>query len=389
MSSPLTLDSLPVEVIQRIAGYSTAESVLNLLKVNRKLYSTCDDDLVFKAVIRNGNGDPAATPWNIDSLSHIKTGWARLAIADARARCWANVKPDHEYYSQLSRENILKWVAQLIALRHPLISDVSYARVLEEMPIDDWGVFEFCVVAALTHQLPDVLNLKYTNGGVDMEVGGRLNTLVTMVRKGTDSDLDCLFVGCTIGYNTIRSNRHPLPPVPSRIPFAELISLPAPFSEMTQLSQSYLPRMTSASFLTKGEWVGYYTNSEGMLSVRGRFDDPPMEGIFFEATPHAEIPNALELSGSGGVDLAGGFTLKGIINQHGVVVLRKSYIVHGWDWKANMTPFGIMGAWGNDNLRFGYFWLWKREWSDVRAPNSSPSENISTGWAIGKALANR
>jgi hypothetical protein len=357
MSSSLTLDTLPVEVIQRIAGCSTAESVLNLLKVNRKLHSACDDDLVFKAVIRNGNGHPTATPWNINSFSHTQTGWARLAIADSRARAWPSSK-EEIYSDQLSIKNISKWAPQLIALHHPLTVDVPFRRIIQDTPCDEWGVYDFCVVAAITHQLID--GLRNTDGRVDEEVEKRLYEIFEELRntKYLHSQLACTFV-----YNTICSNKRPLPPVPHRIPFVELMSLPVPFSELTLLSRSYLPSMTSGLFLTKGEWVGYYSYSKSLHS-RERLD-PAMEGIHFQAKPHGEIANALDLSASG-VDMVGAFTLKGFIRQGGAVEMRKDYVIGGgWDWKANMTPFGIMGSWGAQGHVSGYFWLWKKEWSYV------------------------
>ena len=53
---PLALDSLPVEIIRRIAMFASFESVYALLKVNHKLYKSCYDPIVFRAICKNRNG---------------------------------------------------------------------------------------------------------------------------------------------------------------------------------------------------------------------------------------------------------------------------------------------------------------------------------------------
>lgn len=86
----LRLDTFPVEIIRRIVAYGPCESALALLKVNRALYQVCNDRLVFKSIIENGNGPPREMPiWQCTALSLQSpiTLWARYALADSKAAC--------------------------------------------------------------------------------------------------------------------------------------------------------------------------------------------------------------------------------------------------------------------------------------------------------------
>ena len=87
LSKPLKLDSLPVEIIRRIAAFGPCESALALLKVNRVLYQACNDRLVFKSIIDNGNGPSREMPvWQCTALSLQSpiSYWARYALADSK-----------------------------------------------------------------------------------------------------------------------------------------------------------------------------------------------------------------------------------------------------------------------------------------------------------------
>jgi hypothetical protein len=63
-----------------------------------------------------------------------------------------------------------------------------------------------------------------------------------------------------------------------------------------------------------------------------------------------------------GIDSVAGFTLEGSVAANGDVQMRKDYSGFNWDWRASMTPFGIVGRWGRGNNPHGHFWLWKKEW---------------------------
>ena len=102
-------------------------------------------------------------------------------------------------------------------------------------------------------------------------------------------------------------------------------------------------------------WAGYYT----FLHMTQR--DPPM---FFELrssgpTPDTE-PSCLWFHGEG-QDGVGPFSLEGSCDTRtGVVEATKAYIgAHGWRWSGFITPFGMVGKWGNS----GWWWVWPQEWS--------------------------
>ncbi|KAF2227034.1 hypothetical protein BDZ85DRAFT_257139 [Elsinoe ampelina] len=125
--------------------------------------------------------------------------------------------------------------------------------------------------------------------------------------------------------------------------------------------------MTSADFLTSGEWTGYYDYSRGHGA--GRID-PMMHGIQFSIDSELGAmsgPACRGLTAPSCSDAVGNFELTGAIStQTGTVKLRKHYRGRGhtdWDWTAVMTPFGILGSWGSDTWG-GWLWLWKKEWSD-------------------------
>ena len=87
MSETHKLDTLPVEIIRRITSHGPCESTLSLLKVNRALHSACNDRLVFKSIIDNGNGSTSDLPiWKCTlPLDSPVTLWARYALADSKA----------------------------------------------------------------------------------------------------------------------------------------------------------------------------------------------------------------------------------------------------------------------------------------------------------------
>jgi len=80
------LDTLPVEIIRRIAAHGPCQSALALLKVNRALHHSCNDQLVFKSIINNGNGPSREMPaWYCTALTLRSpvSSWARYALADS------------------------------------------------------------------------------------------------------------------------------------------------------------------------------------------------------------------------------------------------------------------------------------------------------------------
>lgn len=81
------LDSLPVEILQRIASYGPCESALALLRVSKAFHGACNNRHVFKSILIdcNGFGGP---PWRSIPLSAESptSSWARYAFADSKAK---------------------------------------------------------------------------------------------------------------------------------------------------------------------------------------------------------------------------------------------------------------------------------------------------------------
>lgn len=126
MSSPVTLDSIPAEILQRIASFSDSESVLALIKVNRYIHRTCFDSQVFKSILRNRNGC-GGKPWDCELFDTVSTSdLARLALADLRARTWLDPTEKEEYNEKKAdNENRdQRWVIfQSFLLRKSFISE--------------------------------------------------------------------------------------------------------------------------------------------------------------------------------------------------------------------------------------------------------------------------
>jgi hypothetical protein len=123
--------------------------------------------------------------------------------------------------------------------------------------------------------------------------------------------------------------------------------------------------MCTTSFLTAGEWVGYYSyyayhavDPNHIMRRQSTFDDA-MTGIHFEVLEDG----SLRADGHDGV---GSFRFRGTTDGQGMVTGRKHYAAHWYYWDLSMTPFGLYGLWSSDGLNNrqlgGAIWLWKREW---------------------------
>ena len=138
-----------------------------------------------------------------------------------------------------------------------------------------------------------------------------------------------------------------------------------PFAEapLSFVRTSHLAVTTSPKYLEDAEWIGIYTLSFPLLRAARRRDldfDPPMHDIRFKATQSSGDPHLSDLC-AGGRDSVGSFTLDGIVNREsGFLELHKTYQGGSptWRWQCLMTPFGMVGSWGDINYG-GWVWLWK------------------------------
>jgi hypothetical protein len=178
------------------------------------------------------------------------------------------------------------------------------------------------------------VNLRYaiTNGDIHVLGRGNLSSLATSI----------------------------MPPFTHDIPFPSFMNLAPPFSPdaAARLSTCHLSTMTSPEFLEDGEWAGYYCFFPRANTIHF---DPPMSGIRFSTSRAAADPRRLSLA-SDGVDGVGPFHLSGEVDpETRSIVMTKRYHGFGWNWYCVMTPYGIVGSWGEE-FWGGWLWLWKTSW---------------------------
>ena len=119
--------------------------------------------------------------------------------------------------------------------------------------------------------------------------------------------------------------------------------------------------------LSRGEWVGYYTNS---FSREGGVD-APLRNIHFVTQPNPYYPDETVLTAEGCLDGVGRFRLQGtVFRPTGRVSLLKIYDgAHSWSNEGTLTPLGIAGCWGmNPQRPLGWLWMYKKEWAEKPVP---------------------
>lgn len=96
------LDTLPAEILERIASDTSCQDVLALSKVNRTLNRVCYSVHVFKSMIEGSNGYGDAN-WQCYGLTNADgtAAWARYALADSMARAKQRRKGIAMYEPQL------------------------------------------------------------------------------------------------------------------------------------------------------------------------------------------------------------------------------------------------------------------------------------------------
>lgn len=403
--SGLRLDALPSEIIQRIASVGPCENVLALVRVNHALRRVCNDNHVFRSIIRNRSGW-GGSEWQDIPLTGLDStsAWARYALADSKA-----VTAD----KMSSPKLFAKWGPQLMISHHPVLHQLRNANMLfysatqDAWGIDHMAVLFFCLALRLMSQSPpdDVAQPGLLPAGRTSNsafppprqvLRQHLMTHLSwpLLTYGDEEHWWCperettafLNIYCkaleALGFLSIRIREElakgtirevnrlgfdssPAAPVQISVPTTESIrfhtfmDIPLPFAKdiLTVLPFCHLTSMTSKAFLEDGEWAGFYSMSFGHM--RTRTFDPPMRGVQFQVCDDPELP-ARNLQARG-QDEVGSFQLYGkIALKTGEMTLEKQYDDYGphWSWVCVMTPFGIAGTWGRDDWG-GWVWLWK------------------------------
>ncbi|KAF2256156.1 hypothetical protein BU26DRAFT_557631 [Trematosphaeria pertusa] len=420
-----SLLDLPTELIQRIARNLPCSAALNFIQVNRQLHAACNDRLVFKHIAlhqvghENLGGKEGTPVWDegVDLLNEATLqGTIRIALAVERALQRASEKPPRWFSEDdggvvVVHRDVEEWLPHLLTLHHPACSSFKAEHLL-------WLHLE---LANRRHVRPGDENSEAHRKSVVQAYATLVNvgfclaflTLEGMSRIPEEQVLEPFEMGYHIPENRVndyvRSGAWglspPAPgsdllrtyslaqaaasiipflysilggahfpiklPCPSRTLFRSYMDIPLVYRNTTvEFSYCHTHRMTAPEFLS-GRWMGYYTDQRNLIHSRYAIVDPPMRNINLIARPRdrTDRPDphirAMVDRETRGVDSHGAFLLYGEIHENGKVDVIKSYPAQGWDWMwhGEVTPFGIIGHWGDLSGNFGgYFWIWKEEW---------------------------
>ena len=188
-----------------------------------------------------------------------------------------------------------------------------------------------------------------------------------------------------------------LPRPPSGIPFLNLMRLPAPFpssegADEAALTTCHLEAMTTPAFFADDEWVGYQFSSDARRdsalhqmhfdarevgkSMAVGITARPGEGS--RPLPHdrSDAPGSVKLLSHTAFRRSRMILVGTVCRTSGWVHLQKQYsgcVV--WHYAGVMTPFGIVGTWGEtitgdegpglwgQKEMKGWFWLFKKSWT--------------------------
>jgi hypothetical protein len=408
------LDTLPVEIIQRIASCGPCESALALGKVCSTLHRACNNRFVFKSIIDNGNGRSFENDdWQCTAVtSQCSTSeCARWALADSQARQLVELLEGNARWSvtfdDFWLDEYTTWAPQIMALHHCLntASGTLFPILLERLS-QKWDKKHLTQAQALSFCLAaTMLSVKELGGGlltadiqrkmpgdqsfhpprrardrthdrpptVQHRVANQVLGVFALDLREALAEPDSLSHIGSGGATPIR------PPFAADIPFPDLMDLPLPFTEEVTdaFSTCHLRTMTSVAFLEDGEWTGYYTYPPGSPRRSHSRFDPPMVGIKFSVEQYDNnddtINNSQRLrlrANAEAHDYHGRFTLEGyIVPTTGGFSMTKQYVGrHSFPWDGVMTPFGFLGSWEyplwpGGHTKCGWFWLWKTSWT--------------------------
>ncbi|EMD68365.1 hypothetical protein COCSADRAFT_272050 [Bipolaris sorokiniana ND90Pr] len=413
--------SLPTELLQQIASSLPCSSALNLLSVNHQLRKACNDRLVFQQIAKRDLNYSSLSKWGIqDSFIRFKdddpiltsaslSETIRLAFAAEKCIKSSTKKSDAWIFKvpkNTRRYDVLDWLPHMIALEHSAATSLKPEPfvimyndlVTHKAPENDLITASFMITRTLLHQLRYCVNVekqvkkpldKYFEANPGRSISPHADSITYLrnrVRRygrfnksfrldEATALLPTFLLELAVYQLFPEQLRRQLPSV-SSIGFASLMRIPPMFPQDATTSPSFaechVEKMVRPMFLA-GKWTGYY--SEQRDSVHVRSFDPPMSDINIVArVPEGASDVAAVIDReTRGVDSHGEFSLQGRVKKNGQVELVKRYLVSGytWPWMGCMTPFGIVGTWGDQSDELdefdsfgGYFWIWKEEWCE-------------------------
>lgn len=121
MASAHRLDSLPLELREKIVSLGSYETLLQLSRTNRALHQACSSTHVVKAILHNHNGC-GGQKWRYPRLlmDDPVSEWARYALADLKANEAGSNGGRVAPYSRA-----MLWAPQLMALQRSLVGNLE------------------------------------------------------------------------------------------------------------------------------------------------------------------------------------------------------------------------------------------------------------------------
>lgn len=394
--STLQLENLPKELIAHIATFGEALSVINLSLTSKTIRAATWDSLLFKQLLEKSQ----RLNWRHDSVDleaiakragNDTSVWARYAVADDQAWVLARAKEPLK-----SRKSSINFMPELSVVKHPFLKQRCWSTATHG-PFDHLTSHVFCLTMALLSadeaslsgfhdpgQCEYCFSSPRENDPAFLNGGGALWTICSIatilrdalkIRRSVWPYQDA----ANVPYIDFpRADKIPLRPL------GEGYSLPVPYSKLPkELLNTFMPcsggwndwyrqhnqaLFNSAEFLTSGAWCGYYTQGVAHHQL-----DPPMGKIRFQRSISETKADCEKVSISAAkcIDGVGGFSLRGSMRWDGKVVKVTAVKTYddglSWEWDCRLTPFGIVGHWGEVEegqlSTYGYVWLWKEGWT--------------------------
>lgn len=412
-----TFESLPKELIAHIASFTEPSAVLKLSATCRSIRAACWDPLILRNLLIASQHDY----WNYDALDvdeiassagNDVTTWAQYGVADERAKALLKSVPDDPswalteitYPLQLPKTYI-SYLPELFVIKHPFMSGQCWeTAVLCQRDANPRRIFCLAMtILASEENMINVLQNLYrarcdwfpANNNTSAFLWALCN-IALWARTKIKQRL------AAWPYND--AARVPFIGIPKAVqiplqPLNDRYKLPTPFScppaelfgQLTSSSGAWdrwyrlhnYEAFRSKTYLADGTWCGYYIHF-GMANFNNGIE-APMMGIQFEVEeaspeygPASHERRVLHFHAKDCVDGIDSFSLNGsmtCLDRDVMLIARKDYqnFNFGWDWDCRLTPFGIVGFWGQWNLlnqdhhslnRHGLVWLWKKAWTE-------------------------
>ncbi|KAI9652530.1 MAG: hypothetical protein M1831_006721 [Alyxoria varia] len=406
MSQSHRLVNLPAELIQQVAGFACAHSVLRLTETCKSLRATCFQAVAFKEILLN-----RAPQWpevgtvvlgvekQIGLLDHQR--WAEYAIMCEKADRLVELVEMYPFFNDTERCLSLhkalrdnKDSVERLGRNWLFAAAALNAKELDADTLANYRNYVLFDTAEVMRDQSCTFNIKgfesYENDAIIATIGVFAEAIKGRTeqefcdRWAITREMPCPRPPRTyamplslpeMGPDTTKTARVP---IPKR--FHELFTqstavadkrnqTPTPIDseDLSWWLPGHITAATASEYLTSGEWCGYYSDGRDPGEPPEICLDPPMLGISFSASDnpanrlthdYGVAHENLVRSGlegdiillhikAKGHDLIGEFKLHGVLGKWGHIRMVKRYEDGPiWRWECCLTPFGIFGIWG-------------------------------------------